>query len=673
MQATLRFPLIMLLALALGAALVPARAGAQTPPTRSMTVNQLTGSGWPTVRINLNLRSLNNTALGDVGPDQFVVEENGVAQQVTDIALGAASGAPLSVVLVLDTSGSMEGEKLAAAQAAGSAFLKALGPQDAAALVPFNTQVGAVTAFTTDKDQVAAALNAQTAKGNTAVYDALKTAALLAGAAPEGNRRAVVLLTDGRDTSSRSLPDLALATARQHDVLVYTIGVGTDTDDQVLTALSEPTGGRNIKATDPATLKGIYEELAKELTGQYLLTYTSTTRVTKNYETILVRVRYTAPGGEAIVQEIRYRPPSTALGTATPAPTLTPVPIPQVAIPLGLVQARPDLPAGPGAPASADASAGLRALLTVLSALAALLAVIAVLLIVGALIVSRSPTAMKARVDRFVAETDMGVPGNTPPPGFTARVLYPFFNGLGRRLGAFTPARYLDQIQALLYQAGPPYRMTRTGFLGLQAGWGLILALLALLWAALLSHQPPFMWLVLAALGLAIGLYLPYFSLARRVTARKKRVLRAMPAALDFMAIMVEAGMGFDAALNELVRRWRNTLTDEFALLLIDFQIGKPRRTAWQELSHRTEVPDLNSFVVAMIQSEQTGISIGDLLRTQAEQIRIRRRQRAEEEARMAPVKMLIPMALLIFPTILMVILGPALPQLFGSISGLTH
>jgi tight adherence protein C len=84
-------------------------------------------------------------------------------------------------------------------------------------------------------------------------------------------------------------------------------------------------------------------------------------------------------------------------------------------------------------------------------------------------------------------------------------------------------------------------------------------------------------------------------------------------------------------------------------------------------------VPDLNSFVVAMIQSEQTGISIGDLLRTQAEQIRIRRRQRAEEEARMAPVKMLIPMALLIFPTILMVILGPALPQLFGSINGLTH
>jgi tight adherence protein C len=157
------------------------------------------------------------------------------------------------------------------------------------------------------------------------------------------------------------------------------------------------------------------------------------------------------------------------------------------------------------------------------------------------------------------------------------------------------------------------------------------------------------------------------------VTERKKRVLRAMPAALDFMAIMVEAGMGFDAALNELVRRWRNTLTDEFALLLIDFQIGKPRRTAWQELSHRTEVPDLNSFVVAMIQSEQTGISIGDLLRTQAEQIRIRRRQRAEEEARMAPVKMLIPMALLIFPTILMVILGPALPQLFGTINGLSH
>ena len=87
----------------------------------------------------------------------------------------------------------------------------------------------------------------------------------------------------------------------------------------------------------------------------------------------------------------------------------------------------------------------------------------------------------------------------------------------------------------------------------------------------------------------------------------------------------------------------------------------------------RAQVPDLNAFVIAMVQSEQTGISIGDLLRTQSEQIRIRRRQRAEEVARMAPVKMLIPMALFIFPVILMMILGPALPLLFVSISGLTH
>jgi tight adherence protein C len=171
--------------------------------------------------------------------------------------------------------------------------------------------------------------------------------------------------------------------------------------------------------------------------------------------------------------------------------------------------------------------------------------------------------------------------------------------------------------------------------------------------------------------GLLVGLYLPYYSLVRRVTRRKKVLLRALPGALDFMVIMVEAGVGFDQALGELTRRWRNTLTDDFALLLIDFQIGKPRREAWRELTSRTQLPELNAFVAAMLQSEQTGASVSGLLRVQAEQMRTRRRQRAEEEARMAPVKMLIPMGLFIFPCILIVILGPAIPQILGTLGSL--
>ena len=139
-----------------------------------MTLNQLRGYGWPTVTINFNLRSLHNPRLGEVRPDQFVVEENGVAQKVTGVALGHDIGVPLSVVLALDTSGSMAGPKLIAAQAAAASFIGALGPQDEVALVPFGTTVVlSPTAFTTDCARITAALNAQQAKGNTALYDAV--------------------------------------------------------------------------------------------------------------------------------------------------------------------------------------------------------------------------------------------------------------------------------------------------------------------------------------------------------------------------------------------------------------------------------------------------------------------------------------------------------------------
>jgi tight adherence protein C len=144
-------------------------------------------------------------------------------------------------------------------------------------------------------------------------------------------------------------------------------------------------------------------------------------------------------------------------------------------------------------------------------------------------------------------------------------------------------------------------------------------------------------------------------------------VQRALPGALDFLAINVEAGMGLDAALAQVVKRWHNTLTDEFGMLLVDFRIGKDRKDAWKDLVRRTRVPDLTTFVTAMLQNEQVGISISTLLRTQADQMRVRRRQAAEESARTAPVKMLLPMVFFIFPGIFVIVLGPAIPQLLDT------
>src|SRR5439155_4991239 len=192
-------------------------------------------------------------------------------------------------------------------------------------------------------------------------------------------------------------------------------------------------------------------------------------------------------------------------------------------------------------------------------------------------------------------------------------------------------------------------------FLGIQVALRVVLVGVFVAWALGTAPGMPAQWVLAGIFGVFAGGYLPYFWLKRRVTRRQKALLRALPGALDFLAINVEAGLGFDAAISQVVQRWRNTLTDELALLLIDFQIGKARKDSWRDMMERTQVPELNSFVTAMLQNEQVGSSIGLLLRTQADQMRIRRRQAAEEAARTAPVKMLLPMVFFIFPGIFVV------------------
>jgi tight adherence protein C len=249
-------------------------------------------------------------------------------------------------------------------------------------------------------------------------------------------------------------------------------------------------------------------------------------------------------------------------------------------------------------------------------------------------------------------------------------VLVPALEGLGRRLAKLSPKSYTKGIEQMLTLLGPPYRVQLAGFLGMQFFLSIVLLVPMLWWSLRTYPTTPAQWLLSSVLAIVMGFYVPYFWLTRRVASRKAALLRALPGALDFLAINVEAGMGFDSALAEVSRRWHNPLTVEFAQMLIDFQIGKPRRDAWRDLVKRTQVGDLNSFVTAMLQNEQVGSSIGGILRVQAEHMRIRRRQRAEEAARVAPVKMLLPLVFFIFPGILVVLLGPALVQVWDVFKG---
>ncbi|MEN6350263.1 MAG: type II secretion system F family protein [Syntrophomonas sp.] len=161
-----------------------------------------------------------------------------------------------------------------------------------------------------------------------------------------------------------------------------------------------------------------------------------------------------------------------------------------------------------------------------------------------------------------------------------------------------------------------------------------------------------------------IGLIIPEFMLKSAARKRREQILKSLPDMLDLLGVSVEAGLGFDAALQKVVEKFRGPLKDEFERTLQEINLGKPRREALRDMGERVNVDDLTTFLASIIQAEQLGVGIGNVLRIQSAQIRANRRMRAEEKAQQAPVKILIPLLLFIFPTILIVLLGPAVIQL---------
>lgn len=249
---------------------------------------------------------------------------------------------------------------------------------------------------------------------------------------------------------------------------------------------------------------------------------------------------------------------------------------------------------------------------------------------------------------------------------FSERVLKPFLRFFGRIMGSFTPAKSAERLRRNLQMAGNPN--------GLQPGDFQAMRLLA---AVLLGGMVAFLsWAAKMELGMiilftaifgAIGFMIPVYWLGGKIKKRKKAIFRALPDAIDLLTISVEAGLGFDQALQRVTEKWDNELCKEFKRVLSEMRLGKLKRDALREMSYRCDVPELNVFVASIIQAEQLGVSMAKVLRIQADQMRIRRRQMAEELAHKAPIKMLFPMVFLIFPSIYIVILGPAIPTIASS------
>ena len=252
---------------------------------------------------------------------------------------------------------------------------------------------------------------------------------------------------------------------------------------------------------------------------------------------------------------------------------------------------------------------------------------------------------------------------------FAERVIKPILKNMANAFARLTPRRNVENIQHNLDLAGNPYRWTPTEFTGLRLVAALLIAGLAL-GVTLIAHVPLRNQVIAIALAGALGYFLPTIWLTLRIRTRKANILKALPDALDLLTISVEAGLGFDAAMAKVTEKWTNELSLAFTRVLVEIQMGTLRREALRTMADRAGVPDLTSFVAAIIQADQLGVSLARVLHIQSEQMRIKRRQRAEEAAHTAPIKMMIPLVFLIFPALFVVLLGPALPSLKSAFGG---
>jgi tight adherence protein C len=250
---------------------------------------------------------------------------------------------------------------------------------------------------------------------------------------------------------------------------------------------------------------------------------------------------------------------------------------------------------------------------------------------------------------------------------FSDRVVKPLVRGIAQFIGRFAPQRNIEEIRRKLELAGRPYGWGPTEFLGVRGMAGVLLAVLTFLLLTISGQYLPKRFLFTLGAG-ALGFYLlPTLWLSSKIRSRQTEIVKALPDALDLLTISVEAGLGFDAAMSKVAEKWENQLSLAFSRVIQEIQVGKLRREALRDMADRMDVPDVSSFVAAIIQADQLGVSIAKVLRIQSEQMRIRRRQRAEEKAHQAPVKMLFPMAFLIFPALFIVLLGPAVLVVMNS------
>ncbi|HEX7474911.1 MAG TPA: type II secretion system F family protein [Dehalococcoidales bacterium] len=254
---------------------------------------------------------------------------------------------------------------------------------------------------------------------------------------------------------------------------------------------------------------------------------------------------------------------------------------------------------------------------------------------------------------------------------FSQRVVMPIMRRLGEISSRFTPQHVVEQTRIRLELAGNPGRMDASTFMVLHFVAAALFGVLLFLLSLFSSYSIPIKLLIVLVFTI-LGYFFPDLWIRSKINSRQKQIRKAMPDALDLLTICVEAGLGFDSAMSKVNEKWDNELSLAFGRVIREIQLGKLRRDALRDMSDRIGLGEMTSFIAAVIQSEMLGVSMAKVLRIQSDQMRVKRRQHAEEEAHKAPIKMIFPMGLFIFPALMIVLLTPAGLKLYGSLKYFT-
>lgn len=238
------------------------------------------------------------------------------------------------------------------------------------------------------------------------------------------------------------------------------------------------------------------------------------------------------------------------------------------------------------------------------------------------------------------------------------RLVKPFLNDISKAIISITPKELIANFEKKVTMAGNPFNLGVKEWLNMQVMSILCIPLFTIVigYANEAEFKSIFLYCLVESIVIAV---LPSFILGGKVKQRQKEITQDLPDVLDLLTVSVEAGLGFDGALAKVIDKMPGAIAYEFDNVLQEMKVGKHKREAFKDMAERVNVPDLTSFIGAIIQADQLGVSIGNVLRLQSQQMREKRRQRAKEKAMKAPVKMLIPMVLFIFPTIFSVLIGP--------------